>query len=276
MAKNQSSSGSGLVAAGLALSLGLLTFSTLYIFGKRIWWFPDSISALGDAIDAQFNRTLIVCGIVFLLAHLGLGYVILRYRDRGGRAHYSHGNNTLEILWTAATAVMFVGLGFAAERSWAEMHFVGAAPGALQVEVTAEQFAWNFRYAGPEGVGQFGRTDPKLIDPSAGNPIGLDSSDPAAADDIVTPVMAVPVNQEVEVTLRSKDVIHSFFVRELRLKQDAVPGMAIKVHFTANRVGRYEIACAELCGMQHYKMRTWLQVMPEAEFKNWLRQQAAP
>lgn len=274
MGKDQSGRGSGLVAAGLALSLAVLTFSTLYIFGARVWWFPESISTLGNAIDAQFMRTLIICGIVFLLAQLALGYVVLRYRDRGGRAHYSHGNNTLEILWTAATAVMFVGLGFAAERSWAQLHFVGAAPGALRVEVTAEQFAWNFRYPGPDGV--FGRTDSRLIDPSAGNPIGLDTTDPASADDLVTPILAVPVNREVELTLHSKDVIHSFFVRELRLKQDAVPGMTIKVHFTANRAGRYEVACAELCGMQHYKMRTWLLVMSEAEYENWLRQQAAP
>lgn len=274
MGKNQSGSGSGLVAAALALFLVIFTLTTIYIFDRHIWWFPESISALGRDIDAQFNRTLIVCGIVFFLAQLGLGYVILRYRDQGGRAHYSHGNNTLEILWTAATAVMFIGLGFAAERSWASFHFVGASPGALKVEVTAQQFAWNFRYPGPDGV--FGRTDPKLIDDSAGNPLGLNSSDPAAADDLVTPILAVPVNREVELTLRSKDVTHSFFVRELRFKQDTVPGMTIRLHFTATKVGQYEIACAELCGMQHYQMRTYLRVLPEAEFENWLREQAAP
>lgn len=274
MEKNEPGRGSGLIAAAsLAFLLVVLTLSTLYIFGKRIWWFPDAITALGVDIDRQFDRTLVITGIVFVLAQLGLGYVLLRYRDRGGRAHYSHGNNTLEVLWTTATAIMFVGLGIAAEHSWAAFQFMGASPGALQVEVTGQQFVWNFRYPGPDGM--FGRTSPTLINDAAGNPLGLDLEDPTAKDDIVTPIMGVPVNREVEVILRTKDVTHSFFVRELRFKQDTVPGMVIRLHFTANRVGQYEIACAELCGLGHHRMRTVLRVLPEAEFETWLREQAA-
>lgn len=273
MNQKQSGQGSGLVAGTLAFLLVVLTASTIYILVERVWWFPEPINALGVEIDRQFSRTLVICGIVFFLAQLGLGFVVLRYRDRGGRAHYSHGNNTLEILWTSATAIMFLALGVAAESAWASLHFRGAAPGAMQVEITAQQFQWNFRYPGSDGV--FGRTDPTLVNDGAGNFVGLDEADPAAADDLVLPVMAVPVNREVEVILRTKDVTHSFFVRELRFKQDTVPGMAIRLHFTAEKVGTYEIACAELCGLGHHRMRSTLQVMPEAEFESWLREQAA-
>ncbi|MBI4461525.1 MAG: cytochrome c oxidase subunit II [Acidobacteria bacterium] len=257
----------------LAFLLFLLTVSTIYVFVQRTWWFPEPISTFGEAIDKQFDRTLVICGIVFFLAQLGLGYVVLRYRDRGGRAHYSHGSTTLEILWTTATALMFVGLGVAAERSWAAMHFLGAAPGAMQVEITGQQFQWNFRYPGPDGV--FGRTDPALVNDSGGNFLGLDPTDPAAADDLVLPIMAVPVNREVEVILKAKDVTHSFFVRELRFKQDTVPGLTIRLHFRAEKTGTFEIACAELCGLGHHRMRSTMQVLSPEEFENWLKEQAA-
>ena len=110
---------------------------------------------------------------------------------------------------------------------------------------------------------------------STGNPIGLDPTDPASKDDIVSPVAAVPVGREVELILRSQDVTHSFYVRELRLKQDAVPGMEIHMHFTANVPGDYELACAELCGLGHYRMHSMVTVMSEADYEKWLKDQAA-
>jgi cytochrome c oxidase subunit 2 len=103
----------------------------------------------------------------------------------------------------------------------------------------------------------------------------MDPKDPAGRDDVTTQnIMAVPVNRPVSVLLRAKDVTHSFFVPHLRVKQDAVPGMAIRTHFTATKTGEYEIACAELCGMQHYKMRGRLLVMDDAGFRDWLKQRA--
>jgi cytochrome c oxidase subunit 2 len=263
-----------LTPIAFAVLLILLTVSTIYYFAARTWWFPPAITQLGHELDAQFTRTLWITGLVFFLSQLGLGWAVFRYRDRGQRAQYSHGNLTLEVLWTVATAVMFVGLGIAAERGWAEFHFQGASPGALQIEVTGQQFAWNFRYAGADG--QFGRTDTTLINDSTGNPLGLDTdNDPAARDDIVLPTMTVPANREVELTLRSKDVTHGFFVRELRFKQDTVPGMIIKVHFTATQPGTYELACAELCGLGHHRMRSVVHVLPPEEFDRWLAEQQA-
>jgi cytochrome c oxidase subunit 2 len=272
MQKRKSCAGSTILSLALAVFLVLFTLSTVYYFVAKKW-FPDPINVLGRDVDAQFLRTLYVTGLVFVLSQLGLAWVIFRYRDRGRPAAYSHGNNTMEIVWTLATAVLFVGLGIYAERSWAEVHFRGAAPGALQVEVTGQQFAWNFRYAGADG--KFGRSEPKLMDDSGGNPLGLDPADPAGKDDIVVPVIAVPVDREVELLIRSKDVTHSFFVRELRLKQDAVPGLLIRIHFTATHTGEYEVACAELCGLGHHRMRTFLQVKSPEEFDKWMQEQAA-
>ena len=272
MRRKNPCAGSATVAFSLAVFLLFFTLITLYLFAAKVWWFPDPITSFGREIDRQFIRTFVIVGIVFVLSQLALGWVVFRYRDTGGRATYSHGNNTMEILWTLATAVLFVGLGIYAQKAWAEVHFRGASPGAVQIEVQGQQFKWYFRYPGPDG--KFGRTDAQYVNDSAQNFFGLDPKDPAAKDDIVTPVVAVPVNREVELILRSKDVTHSFFVRELRLKQDAVPGMLIRIHFTATQVGQYEIACAELCGLGHHQMRSFLQVMSEADYQKWLREQA--
>ena len=111
---------------------------------------------------------------------------------------------------------------------------------------------------------------------SSGNALGLDPQDPTSKDDVVMPIIAVPVNRQVELILRSKDVIHNFFVRELRLKQDAVPGMETRLHFTASKIGRYEVPCSELCGLGHYQMRSFLQVMSPEDFEQWLRENAPP
>ena len=179
----------------------------------------------------------------------------------------------MEFIWTLATVIMFVGLGLYGEHAWAEAHFQGAAPGALQLEVTGQQFAWNFRYAGPDG--KFGGTKPELVSASTGNPLGLDPRDPTSKDDIVSPVAYVPVGQEVELIIRTQDVTHSFYVRELRLKQDAVPGMTIHMHFNATVPGEYELACAELCGLGHYRMRSFVNVVSQEEYDKWLRDQEA-
>ena len=256
----------------LALVISLITLVSMYIFAAKTWWFPPLISEQRAAYDEQFMLTLVVTGIIFFFAQLGLCYAVFRYRDRGGRAHYSHGNTKMEIIWTSATAVLFVGLVLVGQHIWAQVHLQEAPADAVQIEIMAQQFAWNFRYSGPDG--QFGRVSPELMDESVGNPLGLDYDDPAATDDLVMPVIAVPVDRPVEVIMRSKDVIHSFFVREMRIKQDVVPGMETRLHFTANTVGRYEVPCTELCGLGHSQMRTYLLVMSEQDFQDWLRDNA--
>jgi len=250
----------------LGLAIWIITLGSVWMFVSKHWWFPESISEHGPLVDHQFAITIIVCGIAFAAAQIGLGWVVWKYRDSSAatRATYSHGNNRLEVVWTVVTAVVFISLAIMGQRVWASLHLHAAPAGSYTVEVVAQQFSWNFHYHGKDNV--FGRTDPNLIDDSALNYVGLDETDPNAKDDSVVSTLVVPVNRPVELILKSKDVTHSFFVPQLRFKQDLVPGMAIPVHFTVNKVGKYELACAELCGMNHYKMKSYMLVLPENEF----------
>jgi len=249
----------------LAVIIWILTLGSVSLFFVKKWWFPTSISEHAPAIDRQFMLTIIVVGLSFTAAQIGLGYMVWKYRDRGqkDRALYSHGSNRLEVVWTIVTAVIFIGLGIMGQSVWASLHFNKAPAGAFKVEVVAQQFQWNFHYTGKDGV--LGRTEPSLIDDSALNFIGLDETDPNAKDDQTHSVIAIPQGQPVELILRAKDVTHNFWVPQLRFKQDLVPGMAISVHFTAITPGKYELACAELCGQLHFKMRSFMLVLPMDE-----------
>lgn len=250
----------------LAILIWVITLLSVALFVSRRWWFPPSISEHGPRYDQQFLITIIVVGIAFSAAQIGLGWAVWRYRatnDRTERAVYSHGNNRLEIVWTIITAVVFISIAVMGQRVWAQLHFQPAPPDSFRVSVVAQQFSWNFHYTGKDGI--LGHTDPSKIDDSALNFVGLDDSDPNAKDDVVVSGLIVPVNRTVELTLRSKDVTHSFWIPPLRFKQDLVPGMEIKVHFTPQKIGQYELACAELCGAQHYKMRSFMLVLPADE-----------
>ena len=258
----------------LLLFFWALAGVTVGIFLDKVWWMPPLVSVHGQTIDDQLVVTLIAAGVVFFLAQVGLGFFIWKFRGRGQKASYWHENSKLEATWTIATAVLFIGLGIQGNRVWASYFQDETPPDALTIEVTAQQFAWNMRYPGPDG--QFGRTDPARIDDALGEFLGIDPNDPAGRDDIMTQnLMAVPVHRPIRVYLRTKDVTHSFFIPQMRVKQDTLPGMLMAVHFTATKTGEYEIACAELCGMQHYKMRGRLLVMEQNEYDDWLQQRAA-
>ena len=259
---------------GLAILavIWLITFVSTYFFIAKTWWLPHGASTSAGFIDGQFALTYVLMGIIFVAAQVALGYLAWKYRERTNSppVRYSHGNTTLEILWTTLTAILFIGLNLMGSRVWANERFLPAASGSVPVEVTGMQFAWYFRYPGPDG--KFGATNPKLMDPSAGNEaaIGLDTTDPASKDDVVTGTMYLPVGREVDLHERAVDVIHSFFVPAMRFKQDAVPGLEIHMHFTPTEVGEYEIACAELCGLGHYKMHGMLHVVSQEDFDKWL------
>lgn len=250
----------------LAVIIWILTLLSVILFVSKKWWFPEAISAHAPALDRQFMITIIVVGLAFTAAQIGLGWMVWKYRDSGdgSRATYTHGSNKLEVLWTVVTAVIFIGLAVMGQSVWASLRLHEAPAGSYTVEVVAQQFAWNFHYSGKDGL--LGRSEPKYIEEPA-NYIGLDPEDPNTLDDSVVATLAIPVNRPVELILRSKDVIHSFWVPPLRFKQDLVPGMAIKVHFTATKVGKYELACAELCGQNHFKMKSYMLVLPEDEHR---------
>ena len=172
----------------------------------------------------------------------------------------------------AVAAIEAIVLLFYAIPAWAtRVSQIPPENEAVVVRVVAEQFAWNIHYPGPDG--KFGRSSTSLVSPD--NPLGLDRTDPAAKDDITTiNQLNLPINRPVIVHLGSKDVIHSFGVYELRVKQDAVPGLEFPVWFIPSRVGEYEIACSQLCGLGHYRMRGFVNVKSEADFKAFLDEEA--
>lgn len=263
----------------LAIVVSIITLALSIPFVTRTWWMPESITEVGRQIDGAFMITLVATGVIFLLAQAALAYAVWRYgRGEDGPADHSHGNNRLEYLWTTAAAVIFVGLTFFGYSVWAETRFIEQksmepAGDRLIVEVTGQQFVWNMRYAGADN--EFGATDINLIDDAAGNPVGVDRDSPGGADDIMVPEMRVPVNREVEVVLKSKDVLHNFFVPEMRIKLDTVPGLVGKLRFLPDREGKFEIVCSELCGLGHYKMRSFLHVVSEEEYNAWIEEQAS-
>jgi cytochrome c oxidase subunit 2 len=190
----------------------------------------------------------------------------------------SHRSTYLEIGVAVVEAVLLI--GFAIPLWAARVDAMPSESEALVVQVTGEQFAWNMHYPGPDGV--FGRTDVSLLDLQS-NPLGLDRDDPAAKDDVTTVnQLYLPVNRPVIVRLRSKEVIHSFGVPEFRVKQDAIPGLTIPIWFvptvttadmrsqTGNPAFQYEIACAQLCGLGHARMRGFVTVQTAEEFQKWL------
>src|SRR3989442_3640195 len=258
---------SGIALAGLLL---VLIIASLYFFIAQPFWFPVLASEHGDRIDSLFGTVLVVTGIAFVLVQGALGFFVARYGSNGNeRAAYWHDNPRVEAILLITTAVILTVLVFMGQRVWASIYFADQPQNATIIEITGEQFFWNFHYPGADA--QFGRTDPKLI--TSTNNIGIDRSDPVAKDDVVSVgVMHVPVGKPVRVRLRSKDVIHSFFLPNFRLKQDAVPGMGIEVWFTPTRPGQYEIACAELCGLAHYRMKAALTVdESEQQFNEWFQ-----
>lgn len=258
----------------LALIVWLLTAVTVWLLADAKSSMPAAISEAARGVDAQFFLTLVITGVAFVSVQGLLGLFILKYRERAGaRARYIRGSNLVEVGGLVVVAVVFISLAVLGQRVWAKLHLREAAANPVVVEITGEQFAWNVRYPGPDG--RFGRTSPQLYDPLT-NPVGLVADDPAGGDDVVVlNTLAVPVDRPVELQLGSKDVLHGFFMPVLRIKQDTVPGIRVPLRFMADQIGDFEIACAELCGLGHYRMRGFLQVMEESEFESWLAEQAA-
>ena len=256
------------MSAALRLALLLVLLGCVYLFLSPPYWFPAGASSLAAPFDRQFRIALLVLGGMFIAGHLVLAFVLSR-RERGSGAP-ARGSWTLEAGWTLAIAAIFFWFNVSGERLWSSMMMTEKQAGQLHVEVTGVQFQWYFRYPGPDGV--FGRVDAqKFAKPDEGNPLGIDPGDPAGRDDVVTTSMIVPIGRLVQLHLRAQDVVHSLYIPAMRFKQDTVPGMEIHSHFTPIKTGVYEIACAELCGLGHYRMRTVVRVVSEEEFKEWLK-----
>jgi cytochrome c oxidase subunit 2 len=201
-------------------------------------------------------------------------FVLVKFRKGANpRADYHGAKGKIsKMLEIGIVVVEIVLLVFFAIPAWAKR--VSNFPPddkATVVRVVGEQFAWNIHYPGPDG--KFGRTDVSLM--AADNPLGLDRRDPAAKDDITTiNQLTLPVDKPVLVHLSSKDVIHSFGLYEMRVKQDAVPGLDMPVWFIPTRIGDYEIACSQLCGLGHYRMRGFVNIKSQADYDAFLATEA--
>jgi cytochrome c oxidase subunit 2 len=258
-------------------SLGIALAVTVWFLGIGVFvlgarrYLPEVASEHGKGIDVMLIYLLVTTGVLIVIGHLVLGYFVFRF------SRVAHVSPTLpgasaQKFWSVAPAVLMTlvaegGVLVLGIPVFGQLYTQEPPADAVLVEVTGEQFTWNVRYPGADG--RFGRTDPALI--TAENSLGVDLSDPAAADDIHDlALIYTPVNRAVKVRLRSKDVLHSFFLPHHRIKQDAVPGMTIELWFVPTREGEFEIACAELCGFGHYQMRAFLRVVSDQEFERFL------
>ena len=248
-----------------------------------------SASTQGPAIDHVISLTHWLMLILFVGWGIFFIYTLIRFRSsKNTKAEYSGVKNHYTSYLEAGVAVIEVALlfGFAFPIWASRVNDVPIDKEAVQIRVVGQQFAWNIHYPGPDGV--FGNSSVDLVD-EAENPIGLDRSDDFAKDDVVTVnQLHIPVNTPINISLSTKDVIHSFSLTELRVKQDAIPGMEIPVWFEATmtteeflkttlgtgREGKgFEIACAQLCGLGHYRMKGFLTVHNDEGYSAWLQKE---
>ncbi|MGH7472789.1 MAG: cytochrome c oxidase subunit II, partial [Candidatus Methylomirabilales bacterium] len=207
------------------------------------------VSTYGKDVDFLFYLIYYITGGTFVLVAAAMIAFLILYRHKEGRrATYTHGNTALEIIWTIVPTLILVVLTFLSVPTWARIK-MQMPQTDLQIQVTAKQFNWQIAYPGPDG--KFGTEDDKTFDNE----------------------VHVPVGKPVILILKSRDVIHSFYMPNLRFKQDAVPGREIPQWFQATKPGKYEIPCAELCGFGHSGMRGWLYVHTPEDYQKWVKEQ---
>ncbi|HLC27015.1 MAG TPA: cytochrome c oxidase subunit II [bacterium] len=212
-------------------------------------WLPENVASYGGAIDSLLYLIYYITGAVFILVMACLIYFLVKYRYREGRrAVYIHGSHRLEIIWTVATAGILLIVTVLSVPTWAKIK-VQIPATDLTIQVSAKQFNWEVIYGGPDG--KFGTDDDKAFDNE----------------------MHVPVNKMVKLILTSQDVIHGFYIPQLRFQQDIVPGREIVQWFQATKPGKYEMPCAQLCGFGHSGMEGYLYVQTSEEYEQWVKEQ---
>lgn len=214
-------------------------------------WLPEAASTYAQDVDKVFYFIYYLTGFIFLLVTVLLVWFLIQYRFKEGRrAIYSHGNTTLELIWTIVPTIVFVGIFVYSKSTWSNIKYPSTFPASnIEVRVISKQFSWTFQYPGPDG--QFDTNDDKKFESE----------------------MHVPVNKAIRLTLQGTDVIHSFFVPSFRLKQDILPERNIPAWFQATKTGRFEAPCAELCGPGHSGMKGWVNVDTEEDYQKWVKEQ---
>jgi len=232
---------------------------------------PPSAARHASELDWLIVRAMIDVGVAFLLAQVLLAGFVWKFQANSMPKHWSGAARAAVIVSVVFISLELFSAATLGRRAWGSMFSTTSSADAVKAQVMGQQFAYYFRYPGRDG--QFGPVHIDKIDPSIGNYFGLDTkNDVASRDDVVSASLVLPVDQPVELILNSQDVIHSFYVRELRVQHDMVPGMQIPVRFTPTRIGRYEIACTQLCGLGHYRMRAYLEIVSQSEFQKWMHE----
>jgi cytochrome c oxidase subunit 2 len=259
-----------------AVVLVLVAVLSAYPIIANYFPLPVDISTHGHLIDSQLHDTMLEAGIAFIGAQLLLAYFLFAFTGRKPDAplkNFPGGAKTMVIAAFLLVGTEVLALGAFGQKAWATVYFVPPKADALQIQAQAEQFAFYFRYPGPDG--KFGAIHPDKIDEGNQNYFGLDpANEVEARDDIVSGELVIPVNREVNLMLHAKDFGHSFYVRELRIQQDFVPGLDLAVHFTATQTGKFEIVCTQLCGLGHYNMKAYLNVKSQDDYDKWLKEQS--
>jgi cytochrome c oxidase subunit 2 len=244
----------------------------VYSYFSPDWWLPNPadkphhvVSTFGREIDSLYLIILYITGAVFIGTQIVLVWAMHRFvdeRDAQGRpvrnADYFHGSQRLEVIWTIIPAAILVFIALYQMGTWAEIKFRSAAPKIPPLaEITGRQFQWVMRYPGPDG--RLNTRDDLVV-----------------VDDLHFVKTSREQKKQALIYLKSSDVLHSFFLPQLRIKQDAVPGLTIPVWFDADEAGEYELVCAELCGWGHYKMRGRVTVHEtDEELQKWMDEKLA-
>jgi len=253
--------------------MGEKVVQKVYEYG---WWLPPDVSVHGARIDSIITWMHWFMLLLFIGWGSFLVFTLIKFRARQGHvADYygvrTHNSTYLEAGIAVIEVIFLVGLSIPV---WADVKANPPEPkdADVVVRVVGEQFAWNVHYPGADG--KFGKTDVSLV--GSDNPLGLVSDDPAAKDDITTiNQFHFPVGKKILVHLTAKDVIHSFSLPVMRVKQDAIPGMTVPVWFEAKDTGQFEIACTQLCGLGHYRMKGFFSIDTPEEYDAWLAEQAS-
>ena len=257
------------VVVGLILFFAIVTIVTVAMFAMP--WRSEVASEEGKGIDAVITYLLFSTGALVVLGHIILIKFLWGGDADGG---YKRPTPKVEWMWGIIPVIVMMALSEAGvlvvgSPTWKAL-YIEEPKDPVVVEVVGKQFDWMVRYPGKDG--KFGDYNFKWVH-GQDNPLGLDEDDDKATDDIFAATLRLPVGRPVVIRLRTHDVIHSFFVPEFRVKQDLIPGFDTQVKFTPTRTGEFELACAELCGLAHYNMKTTVTVMEQAEFDAWLDKQ---
>jgi cytochrome c oxidase subunit 2 len=236
----------------LFLLVPVLGVATFVVAPYRQHWFPPDVSEHGRVIDQLFMFILWLTGVVFIATESALFYFMWKYNARSNRepVKFSHGSHTLEVVWTILPTVTLLFIAIYQMNAWADAK-MRKPDIPITAEITGRQFNWDVRYPGADGE--------------------LDTPDDVFRYD---GQIHLPANEEVLLLIKSADVLHSFFLPNVRMKQDVVPGMAQNMWFMAKDTGEFDIVCAELCGWGHYKMKGRVTFQPRVEYENWLQEKS--